>query len=84
MSNRISEESEAKPSFKVTARINVSDPDLRTADAAVRGLFANSVVESIEDATDGRIAASALGELQAAGEPEKSGWLQWDEDDETS
>ena len=37
------EEPEAQPSFEVTARINESDPDLRTADAAVRQLFARSL-----------------------------------------
>ncbi len=79
MSNRISEESEAKPSFKVTARINVSDPDLRTADAAVRELFARSLVRRMENSTDVCTAAKTLGELQATGGPEKAGWLQWED-----
>ncbi len=37
-----------------------------------------SLVRWIEDATDVRLAAKALGELQAAGGPEKAGWLQWE------
>ena len=49
-----------------------------------------SLVRWIEDATDARIAATALTELQAAGGTEKAGWLQWenvrdrwDDDEET-
>ena len=38
-----------------------------------------SLVQWIENATDIGIAAKALGELQAAGGPEKAGWLQWEQ-----